>query len=187
MPRTYVAIRYALIVERGRPVVVSDTRQDPFDLCQEGGCARAYAGVPLKRATEPLGALFAVCGQPRAFDQGELVAMEAVAAIAAVAIQNAQLMRSLRQMNELKQTLIQLAAHDIRNPLTKAIGFLSLLADDLVNPSPTQHEFVNWIERALCQIEEIIEGILRDERATTGELERQLADLNQSPSRPSRF
>jgi signal transduction histidine kinase len=71
------------------------------------------------------------------------------------------------------QTLIQLAAHDIRNPLTKAIGFLSLLADDLVNPSSTQHEFINWIERALYQIEEIIEGILAHERATTGELERQ--------------
>jgi signal transduction histidine kinase len=166
------------IVERGRSVVVSDTRKDPFDLCQEGGCARAYAGVPLKRATEPLGALFAVCRQPRAFDQGELVTMEAVAAIAAVAIHNAQLMRSLRQVNELKQTLIQLAAHDIRNPLTKAIGFLSLLADDLVNPSPTQHEFVNWIERSLYQIEEIIEGILAHERATTGELERHPCDLN---------
>jgi signal transduction histidine kinase len=166
------------IVEHGRPMVVSDTRQDPFDLCQEGGCVCAYAGVPLKRAAEPAGALFALCGQPRAFDLGELVTMEAVATIAAAAIHNAQLMNALQQANELKQTLIQLAVHDIRNPLTIAIGFLDLLADDLVNLSPTQHEFVTWIERALFQIDEIIEGILVHERATGGELERQPCDLN---------
>ena len=179
---TYRRINYVAaarrIVESGRPVVVSNTRQDPFAFCQEGGSECAYAGVPLKRATEPLGALFAVCGQPRAFDQGELVAMESVAAIAAIAIHNAQLVRSLRQVNELKQTLIRLAAHDIRNPLTKAMGYLSLLADDFVNPTPTQHEFVDSIERALFQIEEIIKGILVHERATTGELERQPCDLN---------
>jgi signal transduction histidine kinase len=169
------------IVERGKPVIVSDTGQDPFDLCQEEGegRARAYLGVPLKRATEPLGALFAVSDQPRAFDQGELVTMEAVAAVAAVAIHNAQLMRALRQMNELKQTLIQLAAHDIRNPLTKAIGFLGLLAEDLADLSPAQQDFVNSVERALYQIEEIIEGILAHERAATGELDRQPCDLNQ--------
>jgi signal transduction histidine kinase len=166
------------IVEHGRPMVVSDTRQDPFDLCREEGCACAYAGVPLKRAAEPVGALFALCFQPRAFDLGELVTMESVATIAAVAIHNAQLMRTLQQVNELKQTVIQMAAHDIRNPLTRAIGFLSLLDDDLVNPSPKQHEFVDRIERALFQIEEIIEGILVHERATTGELERQPCDLN---------
>jgi signal transduction histidine kinase len=166
------------IVESGRPVVVSDTRQDPFAFCQEEGSICAYAGVPLKRATEPLGALFAVCGQPRAFDQGELVTMESVAAIAAIAIHNAQLMHSLRQVNELKQTLIRLAAHDIRNPLTKAMGYLSLLADDLANPSRTQLGFVDSIEHALYQIEEIIKGILAHERATTGELERQPCDLN---------
>jgi signal transduction histidine kinase len=168
------------IVERGKPVIVSDTGQDPFDLCQEGeGRARAYLGVPLKRATEPLGALFAVSDQPRAFDQGELVTMEAVAAVAAVAIHNAQLMRALRQVNELKQTLIQLAAHDIRNPLTKALGFLSLLVEDLPDPNPSQSNFLNSIERALYQIEEIIEGILAHERAATGELDRQPCDLNQ--------
>jgi signal transduction histidine kinase len=166
------------IVEHGRPLVVSDSRQDPFDLCQEGGCVCAYAGVPLKRAAEPIGALFALCCQPRAFDLGELATMEAVASIAAVAIHNAQLMRALQQVNELKQTLFRLAAHDIRNPLTRAIGFLYLLADDLANPSPTQHEFVTRIERALYQIEEIIEGILVHERATTGELERQPCNLN---------
>ena len=167
------------IVERGKPVIVSDTGHDPFNLCQEGECARAYVGVPLKRAAEPLGALFAVSDHPRAFDQGELVTMEAVAAVAAVAIHNAQLMRTLQQVNELKQTLIQLAAHDIRNPLTKAMGFLSLLVEDLPDPNPTQSSFLNWIERALYQIEEIIEGILAHERAATGELERQPCDLNE--------
>jgi signal transduction histidine kinase len=166
------------IVEHGRAIVVSDIHQDPFDLCQTGECACAYTGVPLKRGSEPVGALFALCCQPRAFDNGELVTMEAVAGIAAVAIHNAQLMRALQQVNELKQTLIRLAAHDIRNPLTMAIGYLDLLVDDLVDLSPTQHEFADRIERALFQIEEIIQGILAHERAVTGELERQPCDLN---------
>jgi signal transduction histidine kinase len=168
------------ILEHGRPFVVPDTTQDPFSAAQlstEHGIL-AYAGVPLRHADEPLGVLYALFNQPRRFDQGELPVMQALADIAAIAVRNAQLVRALQTMNEFKDTLMQMAAHDLRNPLSEAIGFLHLLVEHLGDISPEEEDYVARVQRALHRVDRLIEAILMHERATTGQLDRQPCDLN---------
>jgi signal transduction histidine kinase len=168
------------ILEHGKPFVVPDTRPDPLSatfLAMEPHI-RAYAGVPLRHADEPLGVLYVLFDQPRRFDQGELPVMQALADIAAIAVHNAQLVRALQRMNEFKDTLMQLAAHDLRNPLSEAIGFLCLLVEDLGDLGPENSDYVARIQRALQRVDRLIESMLMHERATTGQLERQPCDLN---------
>jgi signal transduction histidine kinase len=168
------------ILDHGRPFVVPATSQDPFSASQltpETGVL-AYVGVPLRHADQPLGVLYALFDRPRRFDQGELPLMQALADIAAIAVRNAQLVRALQKMNEFKDTLMQMAAHDLRNPLSEAIGFLSLLVEDLGDISPEKEDYVARVQRALQRVDRLIEAILMHERATTGQLERQPCDLN---------
>jgi signal transduction histidine kinase len=168
------------ILDHGRPFVVPATSQDPFSssqLTMEPGIL-AYVGVPLRHADQPLGVLYALYNRPRRFDQGELPLMQALADIAAIAVRNAQLVQALQRMNEFKDTLMQMAAHDLRNPLSEAIGFLSLLVEALGDVGPENEDYVARIQRALHRVDRLIEAILMHERATTGQLERQPCDLN---------
>jgi len=172
------------ILEHGRPFVVPDTSRDPFSAAYPTlePAILAYAGVPLKHAGEPLGVLYALFDQPHRFNRGELPVMQALADIAAIAVRNAQLVHALQRMNEFKDTLMQMAAHDLRNPLSEAIGFLYLLVEELGEElgeiGPEKEDYVARIQRALHRVDGLIEAILMHERATTGQLERHPCDLN---------
>jgi signal transduction histidine kinase len=168
------------VVEHARPLVVSDTRTTPFDtgpLAAEHR-VRALAIVPLQAGGKLLGLLFALARQVRAFDQGELAVMQVLADISAVAVRNTRLVDQLRQMNEFRQITMRMAAHDLRNPLTEAVGYLAMLMQEVGTLTPEEADHADRAQRALDRIAALIDGILAHERVTSGEMERQPCDLN---------
>ncbi len=169
------------ILDNGQRLIVPDIRQDPFSanpMLLETNI-RAYAGIPIQNAGETIGVLYALSQQYHNFDHGELESMQALATMAAIAIHNAQLLQSLQELNKFKDMLVQLAAHDLRTPLSYIIGYLDLLAKELDPLSPEQTEWVNIIWRSLAQMDNLISGILNYKRLTTeGELKPQPCDLN---------
>jgi len=169
------------IFDNGQPLVVADTRRDSFvanPMISEGGI-RAYAGVPVQQGGDTMGILYALAHQLRKFDEGELEIMQALADMAAIAIRNARLVRSLRELNEFKGTMIRMAAHDLQNPLALARGYFGFLIEDLEPFSPEHTRWVDTIRRSLAQMNDLIDGILAYGQLTsTDEMQRQPCDLN---------
>lgn len=158
------------IVEHGQPFVVQDTMRDPFaeQSAYWGSNIRSYVGVPLVGTEQPLGVLYAFSLRPRRFDQGELAMLQMVADVSATVVCNAKLVQSLQLMNDFKQTMLHLIAHDLRNPLAEAVGFLDLLVSEIGELDAEKQDYAEYIERALKRMETLIDGVLVHERATLG-------------------
>ncbi|HOW96901.1 MAG TPA: GAF domain-containing sensor histidine kinase [Kiritimatiellia bacterium] len=169
------------IVDHGQPCLVPDTRKDPFTanpIIPENGIG-AYAGVPVRQGDEVLGVLYALSRRTRGFSDEEVEWMKELAGMAAIAIQNSRLMASLRELNEFKDALRRMAAHDLRQPLSPAIGYLDLALTG--SPAlPREHfALLEEVRKALMRMRDLVSGILDYERVTEeGELVRQPVDLN---------
>ncbi len=159
------------IIDHGQPVIVTDTSNDPFtanDMIPEGG-VRAYIGVPIQHQAERLGVLYALFKTNQSFEGDELTIVQELASMAAIAIQNARQVAALRELNRFKESMMQLAAHDFRSPLSLIMGYLDILVEDLRTLSPDQANWVAVIRRSLQRLEELSSGILDYGRLTAFE------------------
>jgi signal transduction histidine kinase len=77
----------------------------------------------------------------------------------------------LKELDRLKNEMVRMTSHDLKNPLQAAMANLDLLRDDLAASSdPEVTHSLNVIERQLQRMNRIIRGILDLERARTGAL-----------------
>lgn len=160
------------IIDHARPVIVPDTRNDPFTanpMIWEHG-VHAYAGVPIMIDAEPTGALYALFAEVREFDQNELVILNSLASMSATAISNARLIKAIRDADDFRKALLELAAHDLRNPLTLALGYVSLLKDSLPASMEGPVSLASNAHTALNRINVLIEDLLGYQRLSTADL-----------------
>jgi len=68
--------------------------------------------------------------------------------------------KELRELNEEKDHLIDLLAHDLRNPLTSSISILDLLKDELPDKSSDLPEYVDRVTKSLWRMNDMISRIL---------------------------
>ena len=169
------------VVEHGQPVIVSDTRQDPFvanPMILESGIL-AYTGVPIKQRGNVRGVLYALYWRVHKASSKELWVMEQAAAIAAAAIHNADLVDSLRDLNAFKSAMMRTLVHDLRNPLSSIVAVFDLLQLEMDQLPP---EFQKWfpaIRKQTSRMEGLITGILNYEKmSSVEEIERNKFDLN---------
>ncbi len=82
---------------------------------------------------------------------------------------------ALTELSNLKTRMIRMASHDLKNPLTTifVLGRLMLDADSLDVTQPRQREFLERMLDSAQLMNEIIEHILKLERARAGEIERE--------------
>ncbi|PJF25845.1 MAG: hypothetical protein CUN53_10710, partial [Phototrophicales bacterium] len=81
---------------------------------------------------------------------------------------------ALTELSNLKTRMIRMASHDLKNPLTTifVLGQLMLDTDNLDVTEPRQREFLERMLDSARIMNEIIEHILKLERARAGEIER---------------
>jgi PAS domain S-box-containing protein len=116
------------VIESKRPIVVEQvTLQYIESLGQAPGDLQAllatgvtsFVAVPLLMRGQPLGALFLGSSTlSRVFGQGDLRLTEALADRTAMAIENARLYRSAVYAAQLRDQVLGVVAHDLRNPLS---------------------------------------------------------------------
>jgi len=169
------------IIENGQPVIVADIEDDSFGpnpMLIEDSIA-AYAGVPIRQKGKTFGVLYALSQQIRQFNEADILKLRELATMAAIAIQNTQLINSLRELNQLKDNMMQIASHNLRSPLGLARGYLSVLVEDLSNLNDDQLQWIAIIERSLERIDELSASILEYERLSAmSEMRQQSCDLN---------
>ncbi len=74
----------------------------------------------------------------------------------------------LKELDQFKTQMIQMASHDLRNPLGVAMGYLELLADDLQPMPPVRQQVIAGLDRALTRMQNLVTDLLNMERIEAG-------------------
>jgi PAS domain S-box-containing protein len=130
------------VMEGGRPIIVEHVTPEFFESIAQGpehlqalratGVTSAM-GVPLEMRGQTLGVLMFGSSTPsRVYGQEDLRLARALADRAAVAIENARLYRESVNATELRDHVLGIVAHDLRNPLSVIL----LQVDALKRPGP---------------------------------------------------
>jgi signal transduction histidine kinase len=150
------------IIDNKTSLVVNNIDENPVRSNEliEAANIKAYIGMPILYNDKILGVLYALSQKPDAFTDEHVENLRIIARMAAIAIVNARLATSLTELNAFKDAMMGLAAHDLRNPLSRVVGYFDVLIDDL---SPLNEDQESWVERiryAVNQMADLIDGIL---------------------------
>lgn len=111
---------------------------------------QSLLAVPLQAHNTTIGVLELVNKRYGPFDESDSMLAETLAASAAIAIENARLLKDLRQhrdelqaRNEELDAFAHTVAHDLKNPLTLVVGFADMLRD--IFPSMPQAEVEQYL------------------------------------------
>jgi PAS domain S-box-containing protein len=131
----------AWVAQSGQSALAADAQTDPRFFpgidAQTGYHTRSLLAVPLRVREAVIGTLEMVNKQDGSFDADDLALVEMLAASAAAAIDNARLVAALRQYgvelearNQDLDAFAHTAAHDLRNPLARVVGYAEVLEGD---------------------------------------------------------
>lgn len=166
------------VVDHNAPVLVPDTRNDPFianPMIPEGG-VMAYIGVPIVQGGEVLGVLYALYGTLHEATPDDLWLLTRAASMAAIAIQNARLLQSLEELNKFKSAMIRMLVHDLNNIIQALGGGIDILRYVHRNVRDVDMDLVDV---SMARMRQLVNGILRYEKMSSAdEIERKPVDLN---------
>ncbi|WP_176728474.1 ATP-binding protein [Planobispora rosea] len=83
--------------------------------------------------------------------------------------QQQQQVRKLREMDRMKDELMAMVTHELRNPIGAIRGYAEMLADD-ADLTPDQQTFVDVIDRKSAQLQRLVEDLLDLARLDSGQL-----------------
>jgi PAS domain S-box-containing protein len=158
------------VIEGKRPIVVDQVNLPYIEsLGQTPGHLQAllamgatsFVAVPLLMRGQPLGALFLGSStQSRVFGQGDLRLAEALADRAAMAIENARLYRSAVYAAQLRDQVMGIVAHDLRNPLSTILLYTSAFKRQVSEPEQPSLKPMEAIHHAATHMNRLIQDLL---------------------------
>jgi K+-sensing histidine kinase KdpD len=176
------------VIESKRPIVVEQvTLQYIESLGQGPGHMEAllatgvtsFVAVPLLMRGQPLGALFLGSSTPsRVFGQGDLRLAEALADRAATAIENARLYRRSVYATHLRDQVLGVVAHDLRNPLSTILLQASAIKRPGPEPERRSQKALGVIHRAATRMNRLIQDLLDVALLEAGQLTIERARLS---------
>ncbi len=127
--------------------------------------------VPLRTRTMDLGVLtFITAESSRVYDADDLRAAEDLADRAAIAIENATLLRALREADKHKDEFLAMLAHELRNPLAPIQSAAQLLRAKGA-PGPELEWARDVIDRQMRQLARLVDDLLDVARIRSGKME----------------
>jgi len=139
----------------------------------------SFVAVPLVARGQSLGALFLGSSTPsRVFGPGDLPLAEALADRAAMAIVNARLYRTSVQASQLRDQVLSIVAHDLRNPLSTILLQAALLRRHGPEPERRSHKPEEAIHRAATRMNRLIQDLLDVALMESGQLHIERARLS---------
>jgi signal transduction histidine kinase len=159
------------VIESKRPIVVERVTLEYVESVAQGpGHMEAllatgitsFVAVPLlMRGQQPLGALLLGSSTPsRVFGQGDLRLAEALAERAAKAIENARLYRRSVYATHLRDKVLGVVAHDLRNPLSTILLQASAITRRGPEPERRSLKAMGVIHRAAARMNRLIQDLL---------------------------
>ncbi|WP_141510026.1 PAS domain S-box protein [Ramlibacter sp. WS9] len=131
----------------------------------------SYMGLPLTVRGKTLGVIcFATAESPRRYTAQDQALAADLARRAAVAIENATLLRTLRESDRAKDVFLATLAHELRNPLAPVWNGLSIIRR-IPTDAPRVVQIADMIERQVAQLTRLVDDLLDVSRISTGKIE----------------
>ncbi len=130
---------------------------------------RSVEVVPLVAHDDPLG-LLALVSTTRSYGPTDLQLAEELARRAALEIENAQLYREATRAIRLRDDVLGIVAHDLRNPLHAIVAAASRLRPRQGQPERRARKSADKIERAAKRMDRLIQDLLDVRRMEAGHL-----------------
>lgn len=171
-----------VILQTGRPRILNDleayleSKPDSAStrlIVREG--MRASLTCPLVVQGEPVGFLFFSSRQPKAYADEHVEVYQSIAAQLSVLVERSRLVsdlaaskaeierknEALQRLNELKNTFVAIAAHDLRSPLSYVHTAINLLTGaDAEMYRDNQEAFLEGIERQVQHMVQLVDDLL---------------------------
>ena len=157
------------ILETGRPRILNDLEtylaehpcSESTRLVVEEG-VRSSLTCPLAGHAGPVGFLFFSSFRPGTYQDAHVAVYELVASQLAVIVEKSRLYQELLELDRLKDRMLGMAAHDLRNPLGLVLGNLELLQAGLggqLSPQGARlvHRAMHAAERMVVLVDELLD------------------------------
>ena len=180
--RTVFATKQSLLVEHVTSEQVESFAQGPEHLqALRAMNPTSLMALPLLRHDRLLGALaFISSTGSRHYGRGDLRLAEALAERAAIAIENARLYRASVDATQLRDQVLGVVAHDLRNPLSTILMQASVLKRYGPQPERRSQKPMEVIERAARRMNRLIQDLLDVALMEAGQLTIERAQLSAS-------
>ena len=130
---------------------------------------RSFMAVPLGR-DHLFGAIcYTTTHNGRRYDTNDLALAQRMAESAALALENAQLLGQSREATRIRDEVLRVVAHDLRNPLNTIGLTADFLESELVPPEDGRNK-LKLITRAVAQADHLIQDLLDVARMEVGQL-----------------
>lgn len=133
------------------------------------GNVRMYASAPLFSDGQAIGTLCVVDESAFELDEGDLAALEDLAAQVVAIFELRRQASAIARANADLEAFAGMLTHDLRNPLASARGFAEMLADDLDAANTRQVMMADRLTRSLSRMEQLISDTLNYSRNNQGE------------------
>jgi len=175
------------IVREGKPLVISDVRQDPRFYAQVDETTdfetRSILGVPLQVRGKVIGVLEALNKTgDGVVTQDDMHTLSTLAAHAAIAIENARLVtdiqkayEELSELDRLKSDFVAIVSHELQTPLTVILGYASFLKEEATGAASEQ---LDAVMRSALRLRSLIDDVINLRHIETGEAELELEHLS---------
>jgi len=106
----------------------------------------------------------------QAFTSEELETLELIGSVAALAMRNAELFSAAASASQAKSEFLNMAAHELRTPLSVVTGYLSLLDDGSFGaPSERWDEVVDILQAKSAELSHLVDSLLTAARLESSE------------------
>jgi PAS domain S-box-containing protein len=168
------------VAERGQAILVNDVEHEPlyhpnpFLLD-----TRSEVAIPMRIGTRIVGVIDIQSIQPNAFSPDDISVLQSLADQVAVAIDNArsyelsqQLIKDLREVDQLKSQFLANMSHELRTPLNSIIGFSRVILKGIDGPvSEMQQQDLTAIYNSGQHLLGLINDVLDLARIEAGKME----------------
>jgi signal transduction histidine kinase len=157
-----------------RAVVVGgryDLSAMPATLRQALSDVRHTATVPLSYAGEVVAILVLSRRSDPAFGREDVETLRLLAGPAALALRNSFLYAQTHEASRVKSDFLDMAAHELRSPLTVIGGYLSMLREETFGPAPPSWAGpLEALELKVAELTRLVDDLLTAARLETGRL-----------------
>jgi len=177
------------VSESGESMLVNDVEQEPFyhpnPLLLD---TRAEVAIPLRVGTRIVGVIDIQSTEENAFSQDDISVLQSLADQVAVAIDNArsyelsqQLIKDLREVDQLKSQFLANMSHELRTPLNSIIGFSRVIIKGIDGPiTEMQNQDLTAIYNSGQHLLGLINDILDLARIEAGKMELNFEEVHLS-------
>jgi signal transduction histidine kinase len=127
--------------------------------------------VPLILESEVTAVLGASRLQAPAFTDEEIATLQQIGSVAVLAVRNARLLQEAQEASRAKSDFLNLAAHELRTPLSVISGYLSMLQDGSFGP-PTDlwRAPIDTVSAKAAELSDLVRSLLTAARIQSGTL-----------------